>query len=293
MEHDIIIIRGDFLLKIISVTNRKGNRFDNLTGKRFGRLTVVGLSPKKSGRKSYWVCKCDCGNEIVVRSDALKCGNTKSCGCLKQEQDKINLSKNHKGYNTPNRLYGIWVQMKDRCLNTNNENYFRYGERGIKIYPAWVHDYGNFRDWAFDHGYNKHLTIDRIDNNGDYEPTNCRWVTMKTQSNNRSSNHNVAWNGETHTLKEWSEIYSINYETLRDRFHRGDLPPRLFETTAQRKKDLKKAIYIEWRGKRLSLKQWSKRLGINYATLKGRYKRGKRCPELFKPVQNHNKKIPR
>lgn len=222
-------------MDIIDVSNRKGNGFNNLTGERYGRLIVIGLSSKKSGRKSYWVCKCDCGNTLAVRSDMLKSGNTRSCGCLKREQDKINLSKFHKGYHTPNRLYNTWVSMKGRCLNPNDTNYYRYGGRGIKIYPDWVHNYGEFRDWAFSNGYKKHLTIDRIDNNGNYEPNNCRWVTMKVQCNNRRSNLNVFWNGETHTLMEWSEIYSINYGTLRDRYCRGDVPPRLFRPVKPRR----------------------------------------------------------
>jgi hypothetical protein len=221
-------------MDIIDVSNRKGNGFNNLTGKRYGRLIVIGLSPKKSGRKSYWACKCDCGNTLAVRGDMLKNGNTRSCGCLKREQDKINLSKFHKGYHTPNRLYDIWNNIKGRCLNQNDKNYYRYGGRGIKIYPDWIHDYSKFRDWAFNNGYKKHLTIDRIDNNGNYEPNNCRWATMKEQANNRRSNINVFWNGDTHTLAEWSEIYSINYGTLRDRYYRGDVPPRLFRPAEPR-----------------------------------------------------------
>ena len=221
-------------MKIITVS--RNSRLENLTGNRYGRLTVIGLSSRKSGRKSYWVCRCDCGNEIAVRSDMLKNGNTRSCGCLKKEQDKINLSKFHKGYHTPTRLYDIWMNMKGRCLNVHDKNYFRYGGRGIKVYPKWIHDYGSFRDWAFSNGYNKHLTIDRIDVNGNYEPGNCRWVTMKVQSNNRRSNINITWNDERHTLKEWSKIFSINYGTLNDRYHRGDVPPRLFRPVKNIKK---------------------------------------------------------
>jgi hypothetical protein len=118
------------------------------------------------------------------------------------------------------RLYETFVNMKTRCYNSNNSRYKLYGGRGIKICDEWLKDFNTFYEWAIDHGYNDTLTIDRIDPDGDYEPSNCRWVTWQTQQNNRRNNHRISFNGQNHTLAEWSRITGINYGTLVARISR-------------------------------------------------------------------------
>lgn len=196
------------------------NRTHNLIGERFGKLTVIGLDDKGT-RKTYWVCQCDCGGVKSVRSDALISGVTKSCGCLKAEQDKINLTANHSHKQSGTRLYVIWQGMKSRCYNHNDARYDRYGRRGIKVCDEWKNSFQNFYDWAIENGYSENLTIDRINNDGDYSPQNCRWANLKEQSRNRSTNINITIGNATKTLTEWCEIFELDFNTIEARYKRN------------------------------------------------------------------------
>lgn len=155
-------------------------RFVDKTGERFGKLTVVSLYSRASRnplKQIKWLCKCDCGNVVVVQSGNLATGNTKSCGCLtegKQGMFKPN----------PNRLYNSWRAMKARCNNPNNNRYYLYGGRGIKVCKEWEL-FSNFKSWALCNGYSEELSIDRIDNDKGYSPENCRWILPQEQSRNR------------------------------------------------------------------------------------------------------------
>ncbi|MBE7084268.1 MAG: hypothetical protein E7373_06695 [Clostridiales bacterium] len=122
---------------------------------------------------------------------------------------------------TDSRLYNIWSKLKSRCLNMSFKFYKNYGGRGIKVCDEWLNNPQSFYDWAIANGYNSNLTIDRIDFNGNYEPSNCRWVDMKTQSNNRRNNHIITLNGVSHTLSEWSSLTGIEQSTIRARLKRG------------------------------------------------------------------------
>lgn len=122
------------------------------------------------------------------------------------------------------RLYSIWGSMRNRCKNKNNANYLRYGGRGITICKEW-NDYLTFKKWALENGYNDTLSIDRIDNNGNYEPSNCRWADRIMQANNKRNNHLITFNGETHTAAEWSKLTGIHYRTILSRLNRDKLPP--------------------------------------------------------------------
>lgn len=203
------------------------NAGSDLKGKRFGRLTVIHLDNTKKKRQSYWFCKCDCGAIKSIRRDCLLSGNTKSCGCLKRDQDTINLTTHHSHMLSRSRLYNIWLSMKQRCENPKNSSYERYGGRGIKVCKKWSRSSKAFFDWALANGYSDHLTIDRIDNNGNYEPSNCRWVIDKTQCRNRRSNITVEYNNKKITLIELSEITGINHKVLYARYKRGDRGKRL------------------------------------------------------------------
>lgn len=191
-----------------------------LTGKKIGRLTVIRrngqyISPK--GKKEpLWLCKCDCGIEVTERGSQLRNGKVKSCGCLKREQF-IKMVTKH-GFRDDENIYRHWLNMRNRCNNTRYSKYHLYGGRGIKVCKEWD-DYDEFRKWSLKNGYKEGLTLDRINTNGDYEPTNCRWVNWKTQQNNKRNNHYITYNNETHTMMEWSEIRNINYSTLRNRIN--------------------------------------------------------------------------
>lgn len=189
-------------------------KLKDITGERYGKLTVIKFS-RMVGKHSYWLCKCECGNEHIARSDCLKRGYIKSCGCLVKE----NHPKTHGQART--RLYRIYYAMKQRCYNSNNSNYNRYGGRGIKVCSEWLHDFKTFYDWALKNGYDENLTIDRINFDGNYEPNNCRWITQHEQARNTSRNTHITINGETRLLVEWCEKYGVNMATACHRIKRN------------------------------------------------------------------------
>ena len=175
-----------------------------MLGKRSGKLTVV----EKIGG-SDWKCQCDCGNYKIVKTSDIKRQHVKSWGC----SFNGNTKKNTHG----SRLYSIWYNMKRRCNNINDKDYKNYGGRNIKICNEWLIDYSNFYNWAMQNGYQGDLTIDRINNDGNYEPSNCRWVTMKKQLNNQRRNKKYTYKNKTQTLSQWCEEYGFKYTTLRER----------------------------------------------------------------------------
>lgn len=168
----------------------------DLTGKRFGMLVVVSYAGKmQSGKqkKTMWKCICDCGNEKIVSAGCLQSGHTTSCGCFhKKMVGDINRKHNlaHKC-----RLYSVWKSMKGRCNNPTDKSYKNYGGRGIKVCKIWQDDFKAFYDWSFSNGYKEEtgenklnvLTIDRIDNDADYCPKNCRWITNAQQAKNKQN----------------------------------------------------------------------------------------------------------
>ncbi|AFZ90236.1 hypothetical protein [Bacillus velezensis] len=206
----------------------KGKGISDLTGKKFGRLRVIKLSEKRSGRKTFWDCVCDCGNTKTVRSDSLK-SSIRSCGCLKKEQDKINLTKNHRHKQSGKHLYIVWMNMKQRCYNKSDKAYERYGGRGIYVCDEWKKSFDSFKKWSLDNSYCNNLSIERIDVNKGYSPDNCTWIPMKEQAVNRRSTVWVEYQGERLNLKQWSEKLGINYGTLHSRYYRSGMrPPELF-----------------------------------------------------------------
>lgn len=192
--------------------------FKNLTGKKFGRLTVVKHVGSDRNNQALWLCDCDCGNEHIVTGHSLLRGAVKSCGCLKNDLSSARL-KIHGKSNT--RLYDIWTAMKQRCYNKRHSHYLNYGGRGITICDEWKTDFKNFYCWAIANGYSDSLTIDRINNDGNYEPSNCRWITNFEQQQKRTNTHIVEYKGELFTLSQLARKYNIKPNVLERRIKCG------------------------------------------------------------------------
>lgn len=191
-------------------------RFKDLTGLRYGRLTVLKLYGKDKHSHNLWLCKCDCGNTTIVCSCDLK--KTNSCGCLARE---LTIFRNTTHGQSKSRLYRTWHHMIDRCNNPHDAAWINYGGRGIKICDEWLHDFNAFFEWATSHGYKSNLTLDRINVNGDYSPDNCRWVDVFIQANNRRDNIWIEHLNVTRTLKQWCDLYHINYHKAYYRYKKG------------------------------------------------------------------------
>lgn len=187
----------------------------DLVGKRYGRLLVVKRADSLNG-KTRWHCVCDCGKECIVYGSALKSGNTTSCGCYKTE----NAKKLYSGVRQNDlRLYFIWNAIKQRCYNPNSISYHNYGGRGIKMDEEWANNYESFYRWAMRSGYRKDYQIDRIDNNGDYCESNCRFVDKETQANNKRNVKLYTISGVTKSLPQWCREYNQEYSTVRQRVY--------------------------------------------------------------------------
>jgi hypothetical protein len=186
----------------------------DLTGNKYGRLTVIeraGLT--RPGR--HWLCLCDCGGEAVCSTNNLRRGISKSCGCYHRERAKEGATKH--GYRGE-KLNWVWSSMKQRCSNPNNAAYKNYGGRGIRVCDEWQ-EYAPFREWAFNNGYVEGLLLDRKNNNGNYEPKNCRWVTRIEQNRNKRSNRLITYEGKTMCATEWASELGVPSRLLLDRLN--------------------------------------------------------------------------
>lgn len=199
---------------------------ENIIGKRFGHLTVTGLKygeSKSHPKEKPWLCKCDCGNGVFVGLPDLKNGRVISCGCVMPPP------KPRKGYSGEfvnshpklKRLYNIWGSMKQRCFYEKNNDYHRYGVRGITVCDEWANDFKTFALWALLNGYDDNLSIDRIDNDGDYTPENCRWATRREQDHNRPGVRLYYYKGEEYTLSELAGEVKVDPKTIERRLKSG------------------------------------------------------------------------
>lgn len=200
------------------MNKRKRNTPIKMIGKKYGNLLVLEYAGRNSLNKKMAKCLCDCGKEVIVRFEYLSSGHTTSCGCNRVRTLNA-LNAKHGMYKT--RLYSTWRSMINRCRYSSAKQYKDYGGRGIKVCPEWEDDFQAFHDWSMANGYRDDMTIDRIDNDGDYRPENCRWVAMNEQSNNKRNNLILSARGEKHTAAEWSRISGTKYGTILSRHSYG------------------------------------------------------------------------
>lgn len=186
----------------------------DITGNKYGRLTVIKFDHYNKFNNPYWLCECECGNKKSIRESLLKNGKTLSCGCYQKEKSTKHGMRNKK-------LYNVLEGIKSRCLNPKNNYFYLYGARGIKVCEEWCSDREKFFSWALENGYKEGLSIDRIDVNGDYCPENCRWVDRKKQMNNTRRNVFITFNDETKTISEWASKFGFKPSLIRDRLKWG------------------------------------------------------------------------
>lgn len=219
-----MIMLSDFIYLVFSMPIA-----ENVIGKTFNFLKVVSLQEirrfKSGGTERYYKCVCECGNETVVGISNLRCGMTKSCGCL-----QLKKATSHAGSYTPE--YRVWIAIKSRCFNRSTAGYKNYGGRGIKVCDRWKDSFENFHADMGDRP--EGMTLERIDNDGDYCPENCRWATRKEQANNRRTNKTYTYKGKTLNMKQWAEHLGVSYDLIKNRLKRGWGVKRAFETPPNR-----------------------------------------------------------
>lgn len=199
-----------------------GKVINNISGNKYGNLMVI-----ESVGYGKWLCKCDCGNEIITKKYNLTSGQAKSCGCLHRKI--VGLRSTTHGL-SKHPLYKTWHNMRSRCKNPNATKYELYGGKGIKVCSDWDNSFQAFYDWAINNGWQAGFTIDRIDGDNDYCPQNCRWVDYKIQANNTTQVHNITYDGKTMGIYAWAEYLGIDKKMLSSRILRGWDIERAFTT---------------------------------------------------------------
>lgn len=250
----------------------------DLTGQRFGRLTAcfphsIKRVDGKNPRYYYW-CNCDCGISRAVVSGNLTLENTKSCGCLQREQMETRNSARRHG-RVKDGEYRAWAGAKSRCFNQKNHAYSRYGGRGITMCDRWKNSFKNFLEDMGNRLTPNH-SLDRIDNDGDYCPENCRWATPTEQANNTHKNHRITIGGFTLTVAEWARKLEVDPDRIHDRLKIGwSEVDAIFLPVEQRIKAYEtREHYIALGCETLSIADWAKKMKISPKTISTRLARG-------------------
>lgn len=210
----------------------------DLSGQRFGRLLCLSMAGRSPSRCLVWLCQCDCGGLTEVPSSRLLSDHTQSCGCLQRESaSKSGQARRTHGALTDDSAllgaYRTWAHMKGRCANPNESSFHNYGARGVRVVDKWLTFEGFWEDMG--PTYQPGLTLDRIDNNGHYEPENCRWASRRTQCNNKRTNHLLAFRGQKQTLSEWGMLLGLNPRTIQSRLRAGWSAEKALTAPARRK----------------------------------------------------------
>lgn len=209
-----------------------------MIGKRFGKLVVVSEGTKRKGdRQSRWICQCDCGNTThPINGYDLRNGHTQSCGCLHKETMSKNKTTHGK---SKTKAYNIHQGIKARCFNPKERFYGSYGGRGITVCDEWKDDFQAFYDYVskLPHFDEEGYSLDRMNNNGNYEPGNVRWATSSEQGNNKRNCHKIEFNGKTHSITEWSKQTGIKRETIYYRLKHGWTNEKILTTKVKGRKN--------------------------------------------------------
>lgn len=259
----------------------------NLIGQSFNNLEVIrftGNTHPKRGK--IYECKCKCGNLVDVPTIYIRRKSKYSCGCSRKTRKDKGVKRvevKRKG----TRLYRIWRNMRRRCNNPNSDYYENYGGRGIKVCDEWD-DFLVFRKWALENGYQSTLSIDRVDNDGNYEPGNCRWATRTQQANNARSNVVLEYKGQSKTLSEWAECLGITYSSIHHRYSRGWTVEEIVNIPqGKRRKPSQRALRFTYKGESKTLKELSEINGIKPTTIRYRIQNGMSVSEaVTKPTKN-------
>lgn len=214
-------------------------KIKDLVGQRFGRLMVLYDTGERRNGKVVWHCQCDCGNELGIRSGDLVSAHTTSCGCYRRQRTvEVHTVHGMTRGKKFHPIYQAWRRMLQRCENPSDEDYKNYGFRGIKVCDEW-HKFIPFCDWALASGWQKELQLDRINNNGNYEPGNCHWATPQENNRNRRNNRMITFAGKTQCLAAWADETGIEYQALWARISRYCWPIErtLTEPVKRRKKE--------------------------------------------------------
>ena len=210
------------------------SRLVNLIGQVFGRLTVVSRNGSCGGH-ACWLCRCFCGNEKTVIAGHLKSGHTTSCGCVRREVASQRASQATTHAMSKSSEFNIWVRMKQRCHNPKSAAFENYGARGIRVCDRWRYSFELFFADMGTRPSSAH-SLDRIDNNGNYEPSNCRWATAREQARNSRTAIRITYKGESRLLIEWAEDLGVEPATLRERMRRGWSSTRVIEQPVRKRR---------------------------------------------------------
>ena len=249
---------------------------DNLINKKYGKLTILQEADKDIYGHKMVLCRCDCGKEIITIYSAVLNGRAKSCGCLRKETKYGGNRQKHP------RIYKIWHSMRDRCERQKNTAFQHYGGRGISVCDEWSRKpdgFENFCNWAINNGYSDDLTIDRIDVNKGYFPDNCRWVSYRTQANNKTNTIRVEYNGVVKPLSEWVETLNMEYSLVVSRLKAGWSVKEAFEKEPDREKH--KIHYLSLNGETHSISEWSRITGLSRSCINYRLKKGMEVKDVL------------